>query len=306
MKNKDKKKGKIRARVQKLKKHIAENKAVFAVYLILRAIVIGAIVLSAVQREYENVFVCVLTLILFLLPAFLEENLGIRLPTTIQIVALFFVFCAEILGEMSAFYEKFAFWDTMLHTINGFLFAAFGFALVDIFNRTPRFKFQLSPAFLAFVAFCFSMTVGVLWEFFEFGCDTFLHTDMQKDFVINAVYSVSLGIPAENKVGAITDIQSVVVNGQDLGLGGYLDIGLIDTMKDLLVNFVGAVVFSIIGYFYAKSHGKNPFASQFIPTLNENAETPLDAIIKKSKKLETPAEEDRLASEKEPMSPLDS
>jgi hypothetical protein len=250
-----------------LKSHIKENKLVFAVYLLLRALVIALLVFSIISGNYENAFVCVLALALFLLPAFLEANLGIHLPTTIQIVALIFVFCAEILGEISAYYQKVPFWDTMLHTVNGFLFAAFGFALVDIFNRNPRFKFELSPAFLAFVSFCFSMTVGVLWEFFEFGCDVFMHTDMQKDYIINAIYSVDLGVPAENQVGVIKDITDVVINGQSLGLGGYLDIGLFDTMKDLLVNFVGAVVFSIIGYFYIKSDGNSRFASQFIPTL---------------------------------------
>lgn len=267
MKNKAKREKSIK--ITNLNNHIKQNKTVFAVYLFLRIIVIAALVWSAIRGDYENVFVCVLALVLFLIPAFLEENLAIHLPTALQIIALIFVFCAEILGEMSAYYQKVPFWDTMLHTVNGFIFAAFGFALVDIFNRNPRFKLQLSPLFLAMVAFCFSMTVGVLWEFFEFGCDVFFHTDMQKDYIINAIYSVDIGVPHQNEVGIITGINSVAVNGCELGLGGYLDIGLIDTMKDLLVNFVGAVVFSFIGYFYIKSDGKSRFASQFIPTLKE-------------------------------------
>ncbi len=257
--------------ISNLNNHIKQNKTVFAVYLFLRIIVIACLVWSAIRGDYESVFVCVLALVLFLIPAFLEENLGIHLPTALQIIALIFVFCAEILGEMSAYYQKVPFWDTMLHTVNGFIFAAFGFALVDIFNRNPRFKFQLSPAFLTMVAFCFSMTVGVLWEFFEFGWDMFMHTDMQKDYIINAIYSVDIGAPHQNEVGIIEGINSVVINGTELGLGGYLDIGLIDTMKDLLVNFIGALIFSVIGYFYIKSHGRSRFASQFIPTLKEES-----------------------------------
>ena len=70
-----------------------------------------------------------------------------------------------------------------------------------------------------------------------------------------------------NKAMTLSGITDVTVNGQDLGLGGYLDIGLFDTMKDLLVNFIGAVVFSVIGYFYVKRRGKGKLASQFIPTL---------------------------------------
>lgn len=67
----------------------------------------------------------------------------------------------------------------------------------------------------------------------------------------------------------ITDIQDILINGNSLGLGGYLDIGLIDTMKDLIVNFIGAVIFSIFGYFYVKTRGKNKFVESFIPRVKD-------------------------------------
>ena len=154
----------------------------------------------------------------------------------------------------------------MLHTINGFLVAAVGFCLVDLFDRSERFSFKLSPLFLAIVAFCFSMTVGVLWEFFEFGADQFLDTDMQKDFIVQEVNSVSLNPSGLNTV-VHEPIESLVVNGEDWMEfpGGYLDVGLIDTMKDLQVNFVGAVAFSVIGYFYVKNRGKGKLAASLIP-----------------------------------------
>ena len=158
-------------------------------------------------------------------------------------------------------------WDTMLHTLNGFLAAAVGFAMVVLLNDDERLTFDLSPVFLALVAFCFSMTIGVLWEFFEFGMDMFFHTDMQRDTVVNAIYSASLDVTRSNKVVAVPGIQEVLVNGESLGLGGYLDIGLIDTMKDLFVNFIGAAVFSFTGFFYAKSKGKKRTAAQgFVPS----------------------------------------
>ena len=183
----------------------------------------------------------------------------------------------------------------MLHTTNGFLMAAIGFALVDIFNRSERFSMKLSPLFLAIVAFCFSMTVGVLWEFFEFSMDCFFHMDMQKDFFVNAIHTVSLNPEGLNIVEHIP-IESLVVNGEDwLELyGGYLDIGLIDTMKDLFVNFVGAVVFSVIGYFYVKTRGQGKFASRFIPRVVEvqpedvNPRQP--KVFKKIKKSPPPEE----------------
>ena len=155
----------------------------------------------------------------------------------------------------------------MLHTINGFLAAAVGFSMVLLLNDNDKLTFDLSPFFLAMVAFCFSMTIGVLWEFFEFGMDWFFHSDMQRDTVVNAIYSASLDPTRSNRVVAVQGIYDVVINGESLGMGGYLDIGLIDTMKDLLVNFVGAVVFSVTGFFYARSKGaKRTPAQSFVPS----------------------------------------
>ena len=251
--------------IEQIKKH----KATFAVYLILRLIVVVVLILSVIGKRYENVFVCSLTLVLFLVPAFFQKNFGIQLPTTLEIIIMLFIFAAEILGEIGAYYVKVPLWDTMLHTTNGFLCAAVGFSLVDLLNRNNRFKFHLSPLYLSIVAFCFSMTIGVLWEMFEFGADVFLGTDMQKDYIITKISSVALNTEPVNKAVVIDGISEVTVNGQLLNVEGYLDIGLIDTMKDLIVNFVGAVVFSIIGFFYVKSRGKLGFARRFIPTLAE-------------------------------------
>lgn len=258
--------------IRQAKQDIKNNKITFTVYVILRTFVIISLILAAIRGEYENVFVCFLSLVLFLVPSFIENSLKIALPTTFEIIILLFIFSAEILGEIHNYYMKVPYWDTVLHTLNGFLFAAFGFSLLDIINRNPRIKFELSPAYLAIVAFCFSMTIGVLWEFFEFGCDMLLGKDMQKDFIINTINSVTLDPQMKNIPQTISGITSVTVNGRDLGLGGYLDIGLIDTMKDLLVNFIGAVVFSIIGFFYIKNRGKGKFAKRFIPVIEEDKE----------------------------------
>lgn len=246
---------------------LREHKSSFLVYVTLRLLVILMMILQIFIRNYENVFLCVLTLVLLLIPSLIQINLKIELPTALEITILVFIFAAEILGEIQSYYIKFPFWDTVLHTINGFLMAAIGFALVDILNRSKKFSIQLSPVFLAIVAFCFSMTIGVIWEFFEYGMDQFFGLDMQKDTVIQGFSSVLLDPTKSNIPVPVQDITEVLVNGRDLGLGGYLDIGLIDTMNDLFVNFVGAVLFSIIGYFYVKSRGKGKFARRFIPRL---------------------------------------
>lgn len=250
-----------------LRSAIRRQPVVFAVYLVLRLIVLASLVSAILRQEYESAFVCVLVLFLFMLPFFIQKNFGICLPSTLEIIILLFIFAAEILGELQSYFIQYPYWDTMLHTTNGFLCAAVGFSLIDILNRDAKIKFTLSPVYVALAAFCFSMTIGVLWEFFEFGMDWFFHTDMQRDTVINAIYSASLDPTRTNKVVAVKEIHDVVINGENLGLGGYLDIGLIDTMKDLLVNFVGAVVFSVAGYFYARSKGKKRAAAlNFVPS----------------------------------------
>ena len=248
----------------------AKKGAVVTVYVALRLMVIAVLVAQVFKRNFENVFLCGLTLLLLLVPTFVERKIHVDLPDTLEIIIMLFIFAAEILGEIQAYYITFPYWDTMLHTINGFLCAAIGFALVDILNRSERFSIQLSPLFLAITAFCFSMTIGVLWEFFECAMDQLFLLDMQKDTVVTTISSVMLDPAGGNHPTAIKGITDVIVVTADgaqhpLGLGGYLDIGILDTMKDLFVNFIGAVVFSVIGYFYVKSRGKGRFARRFIP-----------------------------------------
>ena len=258
--------------VRRLKATIRQQPAVFAVYVVLRLIVVAELVLSILRGEYESAFICLLVLILFILPFFIQQNFGIQLPTTLEIIILLFIFAAEILGELEGYFITYPNWDTMLHTTTGFLCAATGFALIDILNRNSRIKFQLSPIYVALAAFCFSMTVGVLWAFFEFGMDRLFHLDMQTDTVVQSITSVMLDPTNSNTPVTIDGIHSVAVNGNDLGFDGYLDIGLYDTMEDLFVNFIGAVTFSVIGYFYIKHRGKGKLARAFIPTLSEQEE----------------------------------
>lgn len=255
------------------------KRLVTTVYFLLRLSVILVMIAQVFNRNFENVFLCLLTLVLFTLPTVLERKLKIDIPNTLEIIILLFIYAAEILGEIQAFYLYIPNWDTMLHTMNGFLCAAIGFSLLDILNRNEKVKFSLSPLYLAIVAFCFSMTVGVLWEFFEAVMDHFFLLDMQKDSIVQSFGSVMLDPSNSNRPVIFKDITDVIIVQGDgtqtaLGLGGYLDVGLMDTMEDLLVNFVGAVVFSVIGYFYVRSRGKGRFASRFIPVILSDSPAP--------------------------------
>lgn len=249
------------------------KRLVTIVYLLLRFSVILVLVAQALNRNFENVFLCVLTLFLFTVPTMLERRLKIDFPDTMEIIILLFIYAAEILGEIGAYYVAFPHWDTVLHTMNGFLCAAIGFSLLDILNRQEHLKFNLSPVFLALVAFCFSMTVGVVWEFFEFTMDYLFLLDMQKDAVIHSIGSILLDPTGGNHPTALRDIVDVIVVQADgtqtaLGLGGYLDVGLFDTMEDLFVNFIGAMTFSIIGFLYLRGRGKGKFVRRFIPVVH--------------------------------------
>lgn len=245
-----------------------------AVYFVLRFIVLAMLMVNLWERDYESAFICVLSLILFFLPAFIEKQFRVQIPTLMEVVILLFIFGAEILGELQDYYTQYPYWDTMLHTTNGFVCAAFGFSLIDILTRNRQEKFRLSPLYVSLVAFCFSMTVGVLWEFFEYGMDVLFLTDMQKDTVLHSIASMALS--TDGTVVALQDISTLSVNGQELAVAGYLDIGLHDTMADLFVNFVGAVIFSVLGYFYIRHRGRGRsgwLMKWLLPSLAEEAES---------------------------------
>ena len=275
--------GRVREKAQAMGRVMRRSKKALALFVVLRLIVLACAVGALVFGNYEAFFLCLLTLVLFLVPPFIEASFSITIPETLEVVIALFIFAAEILGELFHFYTLIPFWDTLLHTFNGFLAAAIGLALVSILNRSDRIAFSLSPFFCAVVAFCFSMTIGVLWEFFECTMDQFFLLDMQKDTVVHTISSVMLDPAGGNHPTAIKGITDVIVVTADgaetsLGLGGYLDIGILDTMKDLFVNFIGAVVFSIIGYFYVKSRGEGRFARRFIPQVVQEECSPKEGL----------------------------
>lgn len=248
--------------IQHLQNRIAMNRRRFILYSILRILVIFMMIRCFILGEYENVALCVLSLVLFLVPALAEEGLNIRIPVLFESIIYIFIYSAWILGEIQNYYVLIPGWDTMLHTMNGFLCAAVGFSLVDLLNHKSK-DVHLSPMYITIVAFCFSMTVGVMWEFIEYFCDSFFYLDMQKDTIIRNIGTVKLTgelqfIPnIEKTVMYLADGRTVTVNG------GYLDVGINDTMKDLFVNLIGAIAFSIIGYNYIAKRPDTSIAPAF-------------------------------------------
>ncbi len=262
---------------RQLRNSYRENKAVFIFFTVLRAMVLITMIRSFFTGNYQNVMLCLLTLILFLVPAFVQDKMKLTIPPVFQAIIFSFIFAAEILGEVNHYYVRIPGWDTMLHTMNGFLCAAIGFSLIYLLNRGSR-NFNLTPFYLTLVAFCFSMTIGVVWEFFEFSMDSFFYLDMQKDFVVQDFGSVTLdpenmGTPIH--VEGVADTVIHTADGQTYTVdGGYLDIGILDTMKDLLVNLAGALVFSIIGYSTLKFSRSSKVADSLMIRPREEKEGP--------------------------------
>ena len=264
--------------IRKLGKKVKEQRGVFILYSILRLLVVLIGIRSVLLHNYDVTATCLLVLALFFVPRILEETLKIRIPALFEGIIYCFIFAAEILGELAHFYTQIPIWDTMLHTLNGFLFAAVGFSTVELLNRTNK-NVNLSPLYLTMVAFCFSMTIGVLWEFFECGADIFLGQDMQKDFIVDHFQSVTLDPNHSQEVIHVTDITGTVIqtaSGETFHIdGGYLDIGILDTMKDLLVNFIGAVVFCSFGFAFLKYGEKRKVANKVVQGLTLKPE-PID------------------------------
>lgn len=164
---------------------------------------------------------CIVGVFAMLLPGMLKKKINLEIPSSMMLLYTLFLYCAIYLGEVRSFYYNVPHWDSILHTFSGAMLGALGFSFINFLNKTEKVPMNLSPLFVAVFAFCFAITMGVIWEFYEFFADSLLRTNMQKFALENG----------ENLIGRMA---------------------LMDTMKDLIVDAVGAVVMSIIGYISLK------------------------------------------------------
>ena len=164
---------------------------------------------------------CILGVFALSLPSILWRRVRLEIPSNMLILYAIFLYCAIYLGEVRAFYYNVRNWDTILHTFSGAMLGALGFSFITSLNKTDRVPVNLSPVFVATFAFCFAVTLGVVWEIYEFTADGILHTNMQK-------FGLEDGTPFLGRLA------------------------LRDTMKDLIVDTIGAAVMSVIGYISLK------------------------------------------------------
>ena len=254
------------------KNRFSKPKTSLFICIILRILTVISLFIEFGSGNIKNGVLCIVVLIIFTLPPVLYKSFGLVLPDAMETAVYVFIFSSAILGEINNFYGFLPFWDTILHVLSGFILAGVGFSLARLMNGRKQ-KLRMSALYIALTGICFSLTAGLLWEFFEFTCDNWLRTDMQKDKVIKNISSVELNGKNENeplKIDDITRTEIYFKNGERYTVeGGYLDTGLNDTMKDLSVNFIGAVIFCTAGFYHMKNRGKYEFVNCFIPVKKE-------------------------------------
>lgn len=172
----------------------------------------------------------VLGVVVMILPSIFSKKLNIVIPSNMMILYVIFLYCAIFLGEVRSYYYEVPHWDTILHAFSGAMLGALGFSFVTLLNKTDKIPLNLSPAFVALFAFCFAVTLGVIWEVYEFTFDGVLGLNMQKFMLEDGTMLVGR-------------------------------IALQDTMKDLIVDSIGAALMAALGYLSLKY--KTKFVEKF-------------------------------------------
>lgn len=177
-----------------------------------------------VKADYALMLLeCLLGIAVIHLPSLLRHRFHFELPTALTLLYIIFLYCAIFLGEVRDFYYRVPHWDTILHAMSSVMAGVFGFTVVAVLNRAERIAINLSPFFVALFAFCFAVTLGLLWEIYEFSFDGLLGLNMQKFRTADGTL-----------------------------LSGHA--ALTDTMKDLIVDALGALAASVTGYLSLRSN----------------------------------------------------
>ncbi len=194
---------------------------------VLQGILFLELLLALWQQNWLPAFTSAGIIGITLTPFVVERRFRVHIPPQFQLMGIGFVFASLFLGEVRGYYTRFWWWDIVLHTTSGLLLGIVGFLLVHVLNEIEKIGMQLKPGFVAFFAFLFAVGLGALWEIFEFGMDTLFGTNMQKPM---------LNDPS----------------------------GLLDTMVDLIVDTLGALVISVFGYYHLKVVGSTSFLERWI------------------------------------------
>jgi uncharacterized membrane protein YjdF len=193
----------------------------------LQAILIIGLIAEIWSQQWFNAVITSVIVLITFSPLFLQKHFHVFIPTEFVLISIAFVFASLFLGEIHGYYTRYWWWDIALHTGSGVLLGIVGFLLVYVLNETENIGVHMKPGFVAFFAFLFAVGVGALWEIFEFAMDSIFGMNMQK---------------------AMLGDES----------------GLTDTMWDLIVDTLGALVISILGYGYLKTAKNESFLERWI------------------------------------------
>lgn len=150
------------------------------IFIITRLTVIIAGLVAIFEQNWTYVAMSVLTLVVMMLPSIVEKSLNVELPSEFEIVLILFIYGALFLGEMRQFYERFWWWDKMLHGFSGLILGNAGFLIVSFLNRSTKTTVQLSAVFVSFFSFCFAVAMGAVWEIYEYFMDQVFGFNMQR------------------------------------------------------------------------------------------------------------------------------
>ncbi len=203
---------------------IAEKIQLGISYLLRSSLVVAAIT-AVVTEQWINLFAIVVILFLTFLPAIISHNYKISLPIEFDLIIVLFTYASLYLGVLHSFYFRFDWWDLLLHGSSALIFGFIGFLIVYILNHEKRLEIHMVPRFVAIFSFAFALSIGAIWEIFEFTMDHLFGLMMQKA-------------------------------------------SLTDTMTDLIIDAVGAVIASLLGYVYVK-HGETFFFHRLIRKFTE-------------------------------------
>lgn len=212
---------------------------IYAVYMLVQA------PSGISQNEYEKlksdyvlmILQCIVGSIVIFLPSGVEQKFNVDVPDIMEIMYFIFLFCAIYLGEVRNFYYRISYWDLILHCFSAAMLGALGFIIVNFFNDKENLNIELSPFFVALFAFCFALTCGTVWEIYEFIADGLLNTNMQKFITADGI--------------ALVGREAVS-----------------DTMEDIIVNTVSALVISVIGYYHLQKLQRNRALLEEDPSKN--------------------------------------
>ncbi|MBD3669731.1 MAG: hypothetical protein HUJ29_03075 [Gammaproteobacteria bacterium] len=201
--------------------------------LLLQAILLGEVLIAVWNQQWMSALVASAIILVTLSPFFINKFFRVFIPPEFVLLAVLFVFASLFLGEVRGYYTRFWWWDLVLHTGSGFLLGVLGFLLVHIMNETEKIDVHMKPGFVAFFSFVFAVAVGAVWEIFEYSMDVFFGLNMQKEM-----------------------------------LGD--DSGLTDTMWDLIVDSIGALVIAVLGYSYLKTSKNESFLIKWMHSFIKN------------------------------------